>query len=320
MGQILHRRATTTHRIRKEIKNSEGKISEIAERFGINWRTAKKWKERESVQDAPMGNGRSNSVLTKEDEWLILETRTKTWLPLDDLLSLLLPAIPKLTRSNLHRYLKSQGVSQLPEELKPPKREAGKFRSYEIGFLHIDITEFWLEKKKWHLFVAIDRVTKMAYAEIFLHKTVEDAVLFLDHVFVFFPYKIHRILTDNGLQFTYRSLPAEKRPRLKRHPFQKKCMENGTKFKLTKFRSPQTNGQVEKMNDIIKKATLKFFRYETIDEFSVHLAKFLNYYNCVKKLKSLNFKSPYGFIIEKHKEKPKLFIRNPLHNCVGLDS
>ncbi len=36
--------------------------------------------------------------------------------------------------------------------------------------LDIDITDFWLGKKKGRLFVAIDRETKVTYAEIFSKK------------------------------------------------------------------------------------------------------------------------------------------------------
>jgi transposase InsO family protein len=320
MGQILHKRATTTHAIRKEIQEAKGSISSIAKKFNLNWATVKKWKERTSVEDAQMGNGRENSVLTIEEDWLICETRKKTWFPLDELYSLLKLTIPKLTRSNLHRCLQFYNLSRVPEEIKSPKKKPGKFKKYEIGFLHIDITQFWLEGRKWYLFVAIDRVTKMAYAEIYSQKTIENALSFLENTIGFYCYKIHRILTDNGQQFTYRGMPKNKRPKLKKHPFTKKCQEHGIKHKLTKFYSPQTNGQVEKMNDILKSATLKLFHYDNIQELSEHLAKFLNYYNCQKKLKSLKFKSPYDFIIEKHKKNPKLFHKNPLHHCVGLNT
>ncbi len=61
------------------------------------------------------------------------------------------------------------------------------------------------------------------------------------------------------------------------------------------------------MNHIIKSATLKLFHYESIDEHSKHLAKFLNYYNFEKKLKRLKFTSPYDKILEKYQEKPDFF-------------
>jgi transposase InsO family protein len=222
-----------------------------------------------------------------------------------------------LSRSALHRCLQFYKLSRKPKELLE-KKKAGKFKKYEIGFLHIDITQFWLNKKKHYLFLAIDRETKFTYAEIFENQTVESSLRFLENVYNFFPYKIHRILTDNGAQFTYKLLKKELRPK-RFHPFDIFCKKHDIKHKLTKFAHPWTNGQVEKMNDIIKTATLKLFHYETIEEFSVHLAKFLNYYNFSKKLKSLKYNSPYNIIKKRYKEKPKLFKKNCLHYCVGLD-
>ena len=71
------------------------------------------------------------------------------------------------------------------------------------------------------------------------------------------------------------------------------------------------------MNHIIKSATLKLFHYETIDEYSKHLAKFLNYYNYEKKLK---FNSPYDKILSEYKKNPSLFLGNPCGYCVGLNN
>jgi hypothetical protein len=82
---------------------------------------------------------------------------------------------------------------------------------------------------------------------------------------------------------------------------------------------PWTHGPVEKMNHIIKSATLKLFHYENIDEYSEPLAKFLNYYNFEKKLKCLKFKSPYDKILSEYKKTLSLFLGNPCGYCVGLN-
>lgn len=327
MGQILHQRARTTQGIRKEIQEAKGSLKALAKRFGVNIKTIAKWKKRESVEDAKMGNGRANTVLTEEEEVVICEMRRKTWLPLDDLLDHLKPVIPKLSRSNLHRCLRHYGISTVPKEFSPYEevKEKGKFKSYEIGFLHVDITEFYLCEKKYYLFVAIDRVTKMIFAHLYEQKRVEDTLDFMEKVFQFFPYKIHRVLTDNGLQFSYRAMPQNKRPRDKkgiplRHPFSALLQKNGIKHKLTAFYSPQTNGQVEKANDILKKATIKLFHYDTVQQFQLNLQDFLNYYNCSKKLSALKRKSPYEFILQKYHSSPNLFSKNPFHHCVGLNT
>lgn len=63
MGQILHKRATTTQRIRKEIQDSTESIATLAKRYGINPKTVIKWRKRISVEDAPMGSKTLRTVL-----------------------------------------------------------------------------------------------------------------------------------------------------------------------------------------------------------------------------------------------------------------
>jgi transposase-like protein len=321
MGQILHKRATTTQRIRAEIQAAEGSLDKLAKRFGVNRKTINKWRSRDTVTDLPMGNGRANSVLSKEEEQIICKARTTTWLPLDDLFDQLKPVIPKLSRSNLHRCLQHYKISRIPKEYSPKQvvKGRGKFRDYEIGFVHIDITEFYLCGQKHYLYVAIDRVTKLAFAHLYSRKRNLESVDFIGKVLAFYPYKLHRVLTDNGQQFTYRGMNKQLRPKLKRHPFTAALLAAGVKHKLTAFYSPQTNGQVEKMNDILKSATIKMFEYQTVSQFKASLASFLNYYNCSKRLSALRRKTPYEVVLQKWQESPKLFKKNPGHYCVGLD-
>src|SRR5580698_11267267 len=113
----------------------------LAKRYGVNPKTVAKWKGRTSVADLPTGPKQPRStVLSVEEEAVIVAFRRHTLLPLDDCLYALQPTIPQLTRSSLHRCLQRHGVSRLPEvEGKAsPKR---KFRAYPIGYFHIDIAE-----------------------------------------------------------------------------------------------------------------------------------------------------------------------------------
>lgn len=56
-----------------------------------------------------------SSVLSVEDEAVIVAFRRHTVLPLDDCLSALQPTLPHLTRSSLHRCLQHHGISRLPD-------------------------------------------------------------------------------------------------------------------------------------------------------------------------------------------------------------
>ena len=74
MGQILHGTATTTHAIRAKIQASEASIREIAEQHHINPKTARKWKNRDSVEDLTCGaKPGQGSVLTDGDEAILIE-------------------------------------------------------------------------------------------------------------------------------------------------------------------------------------------------------------------------------------------------------
>jgi integrase len=55
------------------------------------------------------------TVLTVEEEAIIVAFRRHTLLPLDDCLYGLQPTIPHLTRSSLHRCLDRPGISRLPD-------------------------------------------------------------------------------------------------------------------------------------------------------------------------------------------------------------
>jgi transposase-like protein len=241
---------------------------------------------------------------------------------LDDCFIALKDSIPNLSRSNLHRCLKRNGLSVLPKEAKEvvPANQKKKFKEYPIGYFHFDITEINLENNpKFYLFCAIDRTSKFTVTKLYSKQTIENSIQFLREVIELCPYKIHTILTDNGAQFTYELLLKHLRPKAF-HPFDLLCKKHAIKHRLTKFRHPWTNGQVERMNRTIKDATTKTYHYNNINQFEKHLQEFILAYNFAKKLKSLNFKTPFEFLIEEFKKTPKVFYQNPVRYSRGLNT
>lgn len=319
MGQILHKRATTTHRTRAEIQQSKETIAELAARLGVNPKTVLKWKHRDGVEDAAMGAKTLRTVLTPLEEDMICAVRRKAQLPLDDCYIVLKPFIPKLTRSNLHRCLQRHGLSVLPKN-GPAKPAKKKFKDYPPGFIHIDICEARTGEAKAYLYVAVDRTTKFAYAEVHSSPTMKAAAGFLENTAKALPYKIHKVLTDNGAQFTYALLLPHCRPKGKVHPFDAACEALTIEHRLTRIKQPWTNGQVERMNRTLKEATVKAYHYDTVAQFKAHLHDFLMAYNFSRKLKSLRFLTPYEKIIAEWKKQPHIFHSNPNHYLVGLNT
>jgi transposase-like protein len=316
MGQVLHGCATTTEAVRRAIQHSQKSLNALAEQHGINPKTVAKWKKRSFANDAPMGPKEVRStVLTKEEEAAVVAFRKYTLLPLDDCLYALQSSIPHLTRSSLHRCFQRHDISRLPDvEGDKPKRQ--KFASYPIGYFHIDIAEVQTEEGKLYMFVAIDRTSKFVYAELHPRATRMLAKDFLDKLTRIVPYKIHTILTDNGIQFAKREGTEDYWV----IPFDRICDALGIEHRLTKINHPWTNGQVERMNRTLKEATVKRYYYQSHHHLKQHLQAFLMAYNFAKRLKTLKGLTPYEYICKIWTTQPNRFNVNPFQHNVGLNT
>jgi transposase-like protein len=282
MGQVLHSSARTTAAIRATIQRSQESLQALAKRFSINPKTVAKWRKRSTLSDAPMGPRPASTVLSAQQEAIAVAFRKHTLLPLDDCLYALQATIPKLSRSTLHRCFQRHGISRLPVQDENKPRRKKKFKAYPIGYLHVDFAEVQTEQGKSYLFVAIDRTSKVTFAELHPRATKVIAADFLRRVLAALPYKAHKVLTDNGIQFGNMA----HQPHAGRHVFDRVCQEHGVEHRFTKPAHPWMNGQVERMNRTIKEATVQRYHYQTADELNHHLQTFLLAYNHAKRLKT----------------------------------
>ena len=197
---------------------------------------------RASVADLPTGpKDAKSTVLSLEEESIIVAFRQHTLLPLDDCLYALMhcrdgqPTIPHLSRSSLHRCLARHGISRLPDVQgdKPDKKKFKSCPELAEGATPSDtsisgrrqrrkggrLPKCRLPTSKLYLYVApfdraqdkIDRTSKFAFVQLVEEANRVTASSFSDQ-----PLsrpcprpspgqapKIHTILTDNGVQFTY---------------------------------------------------------------------------------------------------------------------
>jgi transposase InsO family protein len=230
-------------------------------------------------------------------------------------------------------------ISRLPEmQGDKPARKA--FKKYPIGYFHIDIAEVRTEEGKLHLFVAIawrsrrgaayDRTSKFAFAQLHEKATRAVAAGFLRDLIAAVPYKIHTVLTDNGLHFTTPGAGGSAVPEIKRaiaagelfraHGFELVWARNDIDHRLTKPKHPWTNGQVERMNRTLKEATVRRYHYDSHDQLRKHLAAFLAAYNFAKRLKTLRGLTPYECICKCWTENPDQFRLDPIQYMPGLNS
>ena len=232
MGQVLHASARTTEAVRCAIQLHQESVRALAKRFGVSPTTVQKWRKRTTTAEAKMGPKEVRStVLSPEEEAIIVAFPRHTLLPLDDCLYGLQPTIPHLTRSALHRCLQRHGISRLPK-LEGDKPQKKRFASYPIGSFHIDIAQVQTEEGKLRLFVAIDCTSKFAFVCLVERAGKMEAAQFLRDLIEAVPYRIHIVLTDNGIQFTLRRAGY-----LGQHPHLRSCVRRA------RDRTPAHQGQ-----------------------------------------------------------------------------
>jgi hypothetical protein len=229
----------------------------------------------------------------------------------------------------LHRCLQRHGIGRLPD-VEGDKPEKKKFKSYPIGYFHIDIAEVRTEQGKLHMFVAVDRTSKFAFVELHEKATTATSREFLLRLIAAVPYKIHTVLTDNGIQFTTPGAGGSAVPlireaiakgeRFRAHAFEFACAKSDIEHRTTKIKHPWTNGQVERMNRTIKEATVKRYHYDSHRQLQSHLADFIDAYNYARRLKTLKGLTPYEFICKIWTNQPERFTLDPIHQMPGLNT
>lgn len=160
--------------------------------------------------------------LTREQEDLILFERKKLKKSIEEIYLTLEGVIPNLYPVKIFRCLVRYGLSTLPEELVKAERQIKRFRKYSIGFLHIDtLYTPKIDKKRWYVFTAIDRVSKIAFIQIRSRKTKEMGARFLKSVLVFYPYP-----WTNGMVERFNA-------KIKKNVIRRYLFENEEDLKLT---------------------------------------------------------------------------------------
>lgn len=301
----LHKNSKTTLKVREYIVSSDESISEIARKFSIDWKTAKKWKISSSIYDKSSKPINLKTDITPKQEELICFNRKQFKLKIEDILDIMENKFPSQNfyPMKIYRCLKRNGLNVLPKELTNAERIVKKFRKYKIGFLHIDfIYSKRFDKKRYYVFTCIDRISKLAYVMLTDSRKMSESVRFLELIIKYYPYKINYILTDNGAEFNLNSTRKANNPNIpirNEHKFVQRCKENGIQYRTTKFNHPWTNGMVERFNRKIRDNVIQLKYFNTIEDLAIELEEYINRYNFKIKLNSLKRLSPIDYLREK---------------------
>lgn len=314
MKQGYHSNAVTNLHIRSQINDSSLTNLELANRFNVSEVTVSKWKNREILTDKSSRPNHIKYAISPMNRVLCCCLRKNTWLPLDEIWEVIMELDPTITRSSIYRLFCREAINRVPQK---EREKANKFKEYEPGYLHIDVTYLpKFEGKKLYLFVAIDRATRAMYYKVYDAKTSDNTEDFMGECLSYFPFGITHVLTDNGLEFTNR-LIRSKKGNLCQKPskLDKICEASSIDHRLTKPMTPKTNGMVERVNGTIKRATILRVIYKDKLEMNRDLNRYLIFYMLYRRhgglRRELKVKTPFNAIEKWYKLKPEIFKIKP---------
>jgi len=190
-AQAMRQTRHVSREVRLAIQQSPESIRSLAERYGVNPKTVRRWRSRSSTESRKTGpHVPRSTVLTPAQEALIAAVRRTTLLALDDCLSAVQAFVPGLTRASLHRCLRRHGLSRLP---KTPRRA-------EPGWFDLHVLDLGQGAGR-SLFVAVERTTKYVFAEVREAAGAETAAAFLRNLAQAVPGHVRVICTEPGGPF-----------------------------------------------------------------------------------------------------------------------
>lgn len=205
------------------------------------------------------------------------------------------------TRSitGLYRVLKKTGEMAVkpknPKYIPKPYEKMcfpGQRVQVDVKFVPASCIVGAAEGEKYYQYTAIDEYSRFRYIAAFKEHSSYSSAQFLDQLVKAFKFPIQCIQTDNGMEFTKRLCPSEKRTETL---FEARLKHYGINHKLIRPYTPRHNGKVErshrKDNEYFY-ATHKFFSF---DDFKKQLSVRNREYNKFP-MRPLNWKSPADYI------------------------
>ena len=155
--------------------------------------------------------------------------------------------------------------------------------------------------------MAIDRATRWVFLRVYNDQSEASSTDFVRRLGQAAAFKITKILTDNGSQFTDRFTSKGKEPS-GQHAFDLQCKAQGIEHRLAPPRHPQTNGMVERFNGRISEV-VKQTRFTCAADLESTFKHYLNTYNHHIPQRALDHLSPIESLQVWRKKSPELFVK-----------
>ena len=177
-----------------------------------------------------------------------------------------------------------------PELLMPGEKVQIDVKEVPYNCLRGDALKYGRRFYQW---TAIDECTRYRFVYAFEEHTPENTVKFLKMMLKEFPFKIQKIQTDNGTEFTYKYISDNEIS-----PLDKELQALKIPHILIPPRTPWHNGKVERSHRNDQRYFYNWETFKTHDELNEKLKKHLEWSNN-KIMRTLGMKSPVQLLAEK---------------------
>jgi len=281
-------------------------IEATAERFQVDAKTVRKWRDRflaegeAGLQDRSSRPYRSPNRTPRSCRRRVIELRKKRRWGADHIAH-----ETGLAASTVQAILRDAGLARLDRgdratNTEPPRRYQ---RDRPGELIHVDIKKIagipdgggWRihgrsnDPTRGHagvgyryIHTALDDRTRIAYSELLDDETADTAAQFWLRAVAFFAalgVRCQRVITDNG-------------PCYKSRRWHAACAATGTKVKKTRPRRPQTNGKVERFHRILLEEWAYIRPWLSDTERTTGYVGFMHFYNHHRSHGALGWATP----------------------------
>lgn len=254
---------------------------DIALLFNCTERVVRKWIKRYREEGTEGLKDQSRAPHTrypKNDEQL------RTWI------TQIMRDIPfygcrRVAREIEKRYLikvSHELVNQIMQQMKrKPIVHAGVIEVEKPNMVwHMDMTQIMVYRKNQYIFGVVDACTRQLHGlRNYDRKTSKSAVDTLIHAIIHAKTAPKELWLDNGLMFTSKT-------------FRVYCMTQGIKVHYIPKGSPWLNGKIERFFRTLKSEWIRNRRYKTPKGLRESLKEFQHYYNHVREIQKLDYRTP----------------------------
>nr|WP_242005014.1 integrase core domain-containing protein [Brachyspira pilosicoli] len=136
---------------------------------------------------------------------------------------------------------------------------------------------------RYYQFTAVDVATRMSFRYLYDEKSPYSTIDFMKRLIDYFPFRIHCIQTDNGIEYTYRCINTSKI-----NIFDEYCLKNKLERRYIPIATPRYNGVVERVHGIDEREFYsRLNKNITVELLREKLKEYTHFYNNQRLISSL---------------------------------